>query len=72
MSRHAALRQYRGEQVKQDLAKKGIFVRSASWKGLAEEAPGVYKSIHEVIRVCESAGISKTAVKLEPLGVVKG
>ncbi len=72
MSRHAALRQFRGEQVKQELQQKGIFVRSASWKGIAEEAPGVYKDIHEVVRVCETAGISKTVIKLVPMGVMKG
>ncbi|MDI6903378.1 MAG: RtcB family protein [Methanocellales archaeon] len=72
MSRHSALKQFRGERVKANLASKDIFVRSASWKVLAEEAPGVYKDIHEVVRVCEVAGISKTVAKLIPMGVVKG
>lgn len=72
MSRHSALKQFRGERVKADLASKGIFARSASWKALAEEAPGVYKDIHEVVRVCEVAGISKTVARLVPMGVVKG
>jgi tRNA-splicing ligase RtcB len=72
MSRHAALKQFRGETVKQRLKDKGIFVQSASWKGIAEEAPGVYKDIHEVIDVCQRAGISRKVVKLEPLGVMKG
>lgn len=72
MSRHAALRQFRGEKVKASLASKGIFVQSASWTVLAEEAPGVYKDIHEVVRVCEVAGISQTVARLVPLGVVKG
>ena len=72
MSRHAALKRFRGERVKANLASKDIFVRSASWKVLAEEAPGVYKDIHEVVRVCEVAGISKTVARLIPMGVVKG
>ncbi|RLJ08510.1 MAG: RNA-splicing ligase RtcB [Candidatus Aenigmatarchaeota archaeon] len=72
LSRHAALKKYRGEKVKQELAGRGISVRSASWGVLAEEAPGVYKDIHEVVRVCEAAGLSKTVAKLVPLGVVKG
>ena len=72
MSRHAALNKFRGEQVKKELAEKGIYVRSASWKGIAEEAPGVYKDIHEVIKVCERAVISDTVVQLKPMGVIKG
>ncbi len=72
MSRHAALKRFRGEHVKANLANKDIFVKSASWKVLAEEAPGVYKDIHEVVRVCEVAGISKTVAKLAPMGVMKG
>ncbi|MEM5798067.1 MAG: RtcB family protein [Candidatus Aenigmatarchaeota archaeon] len=72
LSRHGALKKYRGEKVKTELAQRGITVRSASWSVLAEEAPGVYKNIHEVVRVCEVAGLSKTVAKLVPVGVVKG
>jgi len=72
MSRHAALRRFRGEKVKASLAQRGILVRAASWKVIAEEAPLVYKEIDEVARVTEEAGISKRVVRLTPLGVVKG
>ena len=72
MSRHGALRRFRGEGVKANLADRGIYVKSSSWKALAEEAPGVYKDIHEVVRVCEVAGISKIVAKLVPMGVMKG
>lgn len=72
MSRHRALKLFRGEKVKSTLAEKGILVRSASWKVLAEEAPGVYKDVDEVVRVCQEAGIAKIVAKLRPMGVVKG
>jgi len=72
MSRHKALKRFRGETVKQMLKEKGILVRSASWKGIAEEAPGVYKDVDEVVRVCQEAGIAKIVAKLRPMGVVKG
>ncbi len=72
LSRHAALRRFRGEKIKNDLRKRGIIVRSATWKVLAEEAPDVYKDIHEVIRVSEGAGIARAVAKLLPMGVVKG
>ncbi len=72
MSRHKALKRFRGETVKQTLKERGILVRSASWKGIAEEAPRVYKDVDEVVRVCQEAGIAKIVAKLRPMGVVKG
>jgi tRNA-splicing ligase RtcB len=71
-SRHGALRMYRGEQVKADLEKQGIIVRAASWKVVAEEAPGVYKDVDEVVRVCQDTGIARIVAKLKPIGVCKG
>ncbi|NIO44701.1 MAG: RNA-splicing ligase RtcB [Candidatus Aenigmarchaeota archaeon] len=72
MSRRGALKRFRGEKIKAALAQKGILVRAASWKVIAEEAPSVYKEIDEVAKVTENAGISKCVVRLVPLGVVKG
>jgi len=72
MSRHAALKQFRGEKVVKDLAQRNIIVKTASWKGAAEEAPGVYKDIDEVAYVSDKAGIGKKVCRLVPLGVVKG
>lgn len=71
-SRSSALRHFRGEQVKADLEKRGILVRAASWKVIAEEAPEVYKEIDEVARVSDEAGIGKRVIRLVPLGVIKG
>jgi tRNA-splicing ligase RtcB len=71
-SRTKAKRQYRGEQVKTALGQRGILVRSATWKVLAEEAPGVYKDVDEVVKVCQDTGLAKIVCKLKPLGVVKG
>lgn len=71
-SRSGALRNLRGEQVKADLEKRGILVRAASWKVIAEEAPQVYKEIDEVARVSDEAGIGKRVVRMIPIGVCKG
>lgn len=71
-SRSAMLRGVRGEDVSEDLKKKGILAKAASWKVLAEEAPSAYKDIDEVARVTEEAGISKRVIRLVPLGCVKG
>ena len=72
MSRHAAMRMKRGEDVVKDLAAKGITVKGASWKGLAEEAPEAYKDIDEVVRVSDSLGLAKKVVRLVPVEVMKG
>ncbi len=72
LSRHAALKRKRGEEVKRDMEKMGIIVRSAGWKTLAEEADFAYKNVTEVVETCEKAGISKIVCRLKPLGVCKG
>ena len=72
MSRHEALRKFKGEQVKKDLEAQKISLKSASWKGVAEEAPGVYKDIDEVARVSDETGIGRKVVRLRPIGVIKG
>ncbi len=72
MSRHQAVKRWRGEHVQADLKKKGIYVHPASWKVMAEEAPDAYKDVSEVVHVTDGAGISARVAKLLPLGVVKG
>lgn len=72
MSRHAALKKVEGQKLKAELEYKGIFVRSGSLKGLAEEAPLAYKDVNEVVSVVKSAGIARKVAKLRPLVVIKG
>jgi len=72
LSRHQALKKWRGEYIVKELKNRGIYVHPASFKVAAEEAPGAYKDIRNVVNVAHGAGISKKVVKLVPLGVVKG
>jgi len=72
MSRSKALRTFRGERVAREMAQRGILIRAASWKVVAEEATEVYKDIDEVALTTEKAGISKRVARLVPMGVVKG
>jgi tRNA-splicing ligase RtcB len=71
-SRSKALKEFRGEDIKEELSKKGIEVKAGSLKSLAEESPGVYKDIKEVVKVVDELGISKKVARLIPLAVVKG
>ncbi len=72
LSRHAANRQFRFEDVTRELAGHGIVVRSTSREGVTEEAPGAYKNVEDVVRVAEGAGLTRRVARLLPLGVVKG
>jgi len=72
MSRHEALRRFRGEEVKQEMEKKGIALKSRSWKGVAEEASSAYKDIDDVVHVSNKAGIGRLVTKVVPVGVMKG
>ncbi len=72
MSRHQAKKQFRGEKLQRDMEARGIYVKSDSWGGLAEEAGPAYKNIDEVVAATELAGLSKRVVRLVPIGNVKG
>jgi tRNA-splicing ligase RtcB len=72
MSRHQALKNVSSEELVANLKKRGIIIKSASFKGLAEEAPVAYKDIEEVIEVVHQAGLSEKVARLVPLAVIKG
>jgi tRNA-splicing ligase RtcB (3'-phosphate/5'-hydroxy nucleic acid ligase) len=72
MSRHAATRQWKGRAVVDELAARGIEVRSPSLRGVAEEAPGAYKDVSEVVRATHDAGLAKMVARVEPIVCVKG
>jgi tRNA-splicing ligase RtcB len=72
MSRRAAKKMVRGDQLMRTMAKDGILVKAASMPGLAEEAGIAYKDISEVVETMHTLGISKKVVKLKPIGNIKG
>lgn len=72
MSRTKARKQWRGQELQRDMEARGIYVRTASWSGLAEEAGPAYKDIDEVIGASEQAGISRRVVRFIPIGNIKG
>jgi tRNA-splicing ligase RtcB (3'-phosphate/5'-hydroxy nucleic acid ligase) len=72
MSRSKAKHTFNGDQLQKDMEKNGIYVKSASITGLAEEAGCAYKNISEVVAALEMAGISKKVVALRPIGNIKG
>lgn len=71
-SRHQAARGVSGRAVRDQLEARGIAVRGASWRGLAEEAPDAYKDVSAVVETSARAGLARKVARLVPLGVVKG
>ena len=72
MSRTKARKTWQGQTLQKEMQSRGIYVRSTSYSGLAEEAGGAYKDVDEVIEAAETAGISRRVARLTPLGNVKG
>jgi tRNA-splicing ligase RtcB len=72
MSRNAALKRWQGRQVVDELAERGIIIRSRSLRGVAEEAPGAYKDVEAVAEATERAGLARRVASLRPLICVKG
>jgi len=72
MSRTQAKKSLNGREITANLLKEGIIVRAHSENAIADEAPGVYKPIDEVVNVVHEIGISRLVARLSPLGVIKG
>ena len=72
MSRRAATRRWRGRALVDELAERGILIRSPSLRGVAEEAPLAYKNVTAVVDAADRAGLAKKVARLLPLACVKG
>ena len=72
MSREQAKKQWRGEGVVNELSKRGIIIKGHSLAGVAEEAPGAYKDVNEVVDVMHYSGIAKKVALLKPVICIKG
>ena len=72
MSRHQARKRWKGRALVDQLRGKGILIRSKSKWGVAEEAPGAYKDVTQVVGASERAGLARKVAKLKPLICVKG
>jgi tRNA-splicing ligase RtcB len=72
MSRTAAKKAVRGAELQRRMLQRGIYVKSATEDGLAEEAGMAYKDISEVVETMDAAGVSKKVAALRPVGNIKG
>ncbi|WP_300158541.1 RtcB family protein [Solidesulfovibrio sp.] len=72
MSRKQALKRFKGRDVLDSLAARGISVRAHDLRGLGEEAPGAYKDIEDVTAAVHASGLAMPAARLRPLACIKG
>jgi tRNA-splicing ligase RtcB len=72
MSRQQALKRWQGREVVESLARRGVVVRSPSFRGVAEEAPEAYKDVSAVVDAADRAGLARKVAKLVPLVCIKG
>ncbi|RKP46984.1 RtcB family protein [Trinickia fusca] len=72
MSRTHAAARWRGRAIVEELASRGILIRSPSDRGVAEEAPGAYKDVQAVVDAAQAAGLARKVVRLVPVVCIKG
>ncbi|HCC49125.1 MAG TPA: RNA-splicing ligase RtcB [Elusimicrobia bacterium] len=72
MSRGEAVRRARGRRIADELAARGVWVRSSGKDTLAEEMPEAYKDVESVVGVIAGAGIAGRVARMRPLIVIKG
>ncbi|ELZ09772.1 hypothetical protein C478_16372 [Natrinema thermotolerans DSM 11552] len=73
MSRTQAKDEFWGGDVQQDLEEQDrIYVKAQSGATVAEEAPGVYKDVDEVVRVSDALGIGDKVARTFPVCNIKG
>jgi tRNA-splicing ligase RtcB len=72
MSRRQAKREARGGNLYEEMATRGVIVRSVGRATVAEEMPEAYKDVADVVDSVEGAGLARRVARLIPLAVVKG
>ena len=72
MSRRQARRQFGGRKITDQLAGRGIVIRSPSSRGVAEEAPLAYKDVDRVVDIADRTGLARKVARLEPVICIKG
>jgi tRNA-splicing ligase RtcB len=72
LSRKKAMKNAKGRNLIEELKQKGIVIQAKGYKTIAEEMPGAYKDVSDVVNVMHKEGIIKKVAKLRPVGVIKG
>ncbi|MFC7158089.1 RtcB family protein, partial [Halomarina halobia] len=71
-SRTQAKKDYTAGDLKQRLRGEGVYVKARSGATVAEEAPGAYKDVDEVVRVSDRLGIGTKVARMRPWRTSRG
>ena len=72
MSRTQATKLWQGRKLIDELGERGVLIRSRSYRGVAEEAPGAYKDVSAVAEAAERAKLARRVARLVPMVCIKG
>ncbi|HEY3451571.1 MAG TPA: RtcB family protein [Myxococcales bacterium] len=72
MSRHQAQQRFHSPEVIARMAQRGVVLRYATERRLAEEEPGAYRDAGACAVLLQRAGIARPVAQLRPIGVLKG
>ena len=72
MSRTQATKRWQGRRLIEELGERGVLIRTRSFRGVAEEAPGAYKDVNAVAEAAEQARLARRVARLVPVICVKG
>ncbi len=59
-------------QMLRVIKERGVLIRTRSFRGVAEEAPGAYKDVSAVAGAAEQANLARRVARLVPEICVKG
>jgi tRNA-splicing ligase RtcB len=71
-SRTQMKKQMQGKDLNEMMSSRGVYVKSDTWKGMAEEMPDAYKDVSRVVDAVQDANLARKVVRVRPIGVAKG
>jgi tRNA-splicing ligase RtcB len=72
LSRRKAMKIAKGRDLIRELQDKGVIIQAKDKRTIAEEMPGAYKDVSDVVDVMHKEGITKKVARIKPIGVIKG
>lgn len=72
LSRRKAMKDAKGRDLIEELRTKGVVIQAKGHRTIAEEMPGAYKDVSDVVEVMHREGITKKVARIKPVGVIKG
>jgi tRNA-splicing ligase RtcB len=72
LSRTKAMKNAKGRDLIEELKQKGIVIQAKGYRTIAEEMPGAYKDVSDVVDVMHNEGITNKVARIKPVGVIKG